>query len=215
MFYFILLLDTIVAFWYFPLVFFCLFFLCETVTYTAVLTLLLSLYGSLALLLFPVSHFISFTCFVPGHWVLCHQIPTNPLFISLSHCSLWVRFWSLSIYPPLSPPIMLSARSLQELRCAISVSMCPPDVLRILFLQLLFCGVLEQLVLNILPFFTFIPLLTLAFVCSLFTLLMVVLCLVLLLDAFPAIHRTTWPTLLPHKQKHILLVLPMSCQQAL
>lgn len=72
----------------FPLVFFCLFFLCETVTCTAVLTLLLSLYRSLALVLFPVSHFISFTCFVPGHWVLCHQIPTNPLFISLSLFSL-------------------------------------------------------------------------------------------------------------------------------
>ncbi len=113
---------------------------------------------------------------------------------------------------------MLSAMSLQELRCAISLSMCPPDVLvvfwRILFVHLLLYEFWELLVLNILPHL-FILLLILAVHCCLFTLHMVVLCLVLLLGAFPAIHRTTWPTPLPHKQKHILLVMSKICQQPL
>ncbi len=113
---------------------------------------------------------------------------------------------------------MLSARSLLELRCAISLSMCPTDVLvvfwRILFGHLLLYEFWELLVLNILPHL-FILILILAVYCCLFTLHMVVLYLVLLLGAFPATHRTTWPTPLPHKQKHILLVMSKICQQPL
>ncbi len=63
---------------------------------------------------FPFSHFISCTCFVPGHWVLCHQIPINPLFISLSS---GFHLWAFTLP---SPPIMLSARSLRVEVCDIS-----------------------------------------------------------------------------------------------
>lgn len=201
------MLDTVVAFWYFPSVF---FFWSNCYLWDS--------NGSPVLLLFPLYRSLSYIlsqdigCFV----IEFPQIPC----LYLSHSSLWVRFWSRSIYPQLSPPIMLSASSLQEPRCAISASMCLPDVFilfwRILFVQLFCCGVWEQLFLYIfLPFFCCIyPYLNLLFfvVClpSAWWFYVLFCCWV---------HSQ--PSIVPHDPRHILInkntfcLFCPSCQQAL
>lgn len=192
--FYITMPDTVVAFWYFPLVFFfCLIFICETV---------IDLWFSC----FSLSHFISFTYFVPGHRVLCHQIPTNPLFIFLSQFSLSQVLISEHLSSPLSSHHALCQFSTRAEVCNICQHVsarCAQSVLKNLIRSVVLLwsmraaflnAYLHLLFLHLQPYsqyFTFIPLLTFAILFCLFTLHMVVLCLVLLLGAFPAIHRTT------------------------